>query len=71
MNTTDLVQAVKTHAEAHYEEGGWDVVVECMTDEDIANQIGKASTVKGALAKFSGPVAVYQDRQADARNSAF
>ncbi len=26
-----LIDAVREHAVAHYEDGGWDVVVECWT----------------------------------------
>lgn len=71
MTRDRLVQAIKDHAEEHYEDGGWDVVVECYGDEEIAGVIGKARTVKGALAKFQLLVSVWADRQADARNSAF
>jgi hypothetical protein len=66
-----LVEQVKAHALAHYEDGGWDVIVECWEDEDIARQIGGARTLTGALAKLAPFVDVMADRQADARNSAF
>ena len=69
--TALLVEAVKAHALAHYTRGGWDVIVECWDDAEIAEQIGNASTVKNALAAFAGLVDVWSDRQADARNSAF
>ena len=67
----ELVEAVKAFALAHYEDGGWDVIVECWTDEDIADRIGRARTPGGAIAKFKGVVSVWADRQADAINSAF
>ena len=67
----ELIAAVKDHAEAHYTEGGWDVIVECWTDEMLADAIGRTWTLKGALAKLSTAVSIYADRQADARNSAF
>ncbi len=67
----DLIAAVRAHAEAHYEDGGWDVVVECWSDKDIADHIKGATTLTGALRKLSGVISVYADRQADARNSAF
>lgn len=66
-----LIDAVKAHALANYEEGGWDVVVECYSDEDIDTVIAGARTVAGALRKFSAIIDVYADRQADAVNSAF
>lgn len=62
----ELVEAVKAHALAHYNDGGWDVIVECWDDEQIAERIGQARTVKGALAKFATLVDVWSDRQADA-----
>jgi len=71
MTRAELVEAVKAHALEHYEDGGWDVVVECWDDEQIAECIGRARTVKGAIEKFAPIVDVWSDRQADARNSAF
>lgn len=66
-----LVEGVKAHALAHYNDGGWDVIVEAWTDDDIAKAIGGARTLRGALRKLSPTVAVWADRQADAENSAF
>ena len=66
-----LVEAVKAHALAHYEDGGWDVVVETYEDIDIAKQVSMASTPDEAIASFETPVSIWADRQADARNSAF
>jgi len=68
---TELVAAVKLHAHEHYDEGGWDVVVETYDDAQIAQVIGLARTEAGAIAKFADLVSVWADRQADARNSAF
>jgi hypothetical protein len=67
----ELVQQVKWHAEENYEKGGWDVIVECWDDEQIAEQIGRARTVEGAIKKFKDIVSIYEDRFADAINSAF
>lgn len=64
--TQDLVEAVKAHATDHYNDGGWDVIVECWTDEELAAQIGRARTIKGALAKFAPLIDVWADRQAAA-----
>jgi hypothetical protein len=66
-----LVLDVKDYAQQNYEKGGWDVIVECWDDETIAETIGRATTRKGAIAKFKDVVSVYADRQADAVNSAF
>ena len=69
--TNELVEFIKTYALRHYEDGGWDVIVECYSDADIAEVIGKATTQAGALTAFSHIIDVFSDRQADARNSAF
>lgn len=71
MTTPELIAAVKAHAIAHYNDGGWDVIVECWEDADIANAIGGARTLAGALRKLAPFIDVVSDRQADARNSAF
>lgn len=74
----ELVAAVKAHAMEHYNDGGWDVVIECLTDEEIVEifEIDRRygteiTTVEQAIASISSPVEVWADRQADARNSAF
>lgn len=66
-----IVDAVIDHAREHYSEGGWDMIYEGWTSTAIYDQIGKARTVKGAIAKFEDIVAVYAERDADAINSAF
>lgn len=68
-----LVAYVKAHALAHYEDGGWDVVVECYTDAAISDVLREeeVTTKDGAIEAFELMVDVWSDRQADARNSAF
>jgi len=63
------VDAVKAYALEHYNDGGWDVIVECWEDTDILECIGDARTVEDALARVSVLVDVFADRQADARHS--
>ena len=61
------VEEVKAHALAHYDEGGWDVIVECWDDayiQEVLDGPGGVDTILGC-------VAVWADQQADARNSAF
>ena len=67
----DLIAAFKAHAVAHYEDGGWDVIVECWNDAEIAEAIKGATTLTGAIRKVNAFVDVMADRQADAHNSAF
>jgi hypothetical protein len=61
-----LIAEVRAHAVANYE-GGWSVVVECYDDEAISDVIGRARTLKGALAKFATIVDVFADRFAEAQ----
>jgi hypothetical protein len=69
--TNTLVDFIKAHALANYENGGWDVVVECYDDAQIAEVLGDASTEAEAIEKFAFMVDIWADRQADAINSAF
>ena len=75
-----LVDSVKAYALEHYEDGGWDVIVEAWTDAMIADLLrGNYSTKtsrcrspKGAIRRVrNDAVSIYCDYQADARNSAF
>lgn len=65
----DLIDAVRTHAVAHYNDGGWDVVVECWDDDEIAEHLAEhdAKTLDEAVAAFEPVVDVWADRQAEAQ----
>ena len=63
-STKVLVAAVQAYALAHYNEGGWDVIYEAYEDAELAEAIGGATTLRGALAKLRGPVSVWAERQA-------
>lgn len=71
--TQTLVDFIKTYANDHYEDGGWDVIVECWSDDDILDYLleRSAESQADALYAFRNIVEVWADRQADARNSAF
>ncbi len=81
--TAELVAEIRQHALDHYGDGGWDVVVEAMSDPQIAEALhwydprtGKrheCRTLKSVLAHstLADTVSVWADRQADAVNSAF
>lgn len=68
---TDLVEAVKAHALGQYSEGGWDVIVECWSDAQIAELVADngASTAREAIESITWLAEEYADRQADARIS--
>ena len=69
MDLTELVAAVRAHALAHYNDGGWDVIVECWSDADITEFVDNAQTFDGTIAAIARMVSIYADREADARNS--
>ena len=64
-----LVAEVKQYALDHYCDGGWDVVVECYTDEEISTILteDKCQTVEDAIKSFEPLVGVWAERQADAK----
>jgi len=48
----DLIEGVREYALCNYEKDGWDYVVECWSDKEIAEEIGNCRTVKGAIRKM-------------------
>lgn len=65
---TTLLSKVRGYALGHYDCGGWDVIVECWSDAELAEAITPAETIEQAL--YNTPLAacvdVWADRQADA-----
>jgi len=45
----NLIEAVKSHAIENYAKDGWDILVECYSDDDIAELIGKKNTIDSAI----------------------
>jgi hypothetical protein len=73
-NPSFVASALYKHAEDHYTDGGWDVIVECWTLEMIDDYLVEAGvcTFPDAVKLFGeGVVAIWADQQADAINSAF
>lgn len=71
MTKDELVKAVKQHAADHYEEGGWDYVVECYSDAEVAELIGGARTVKGAIKKVAKVMKIKGDYREDIQATAW
>jgi hypothetical protein len=65
MNTLpQLVEEVKSHALRNYGKGGWDLVIETMSDWDIAEIVRRANNATGAIWKMSvyiKPLADHRD----------
>lgn len=78
-----LEEQVAAYARAHYDTGGWDVIVETMSLADIRKDLvsypGGGPTAVPCLtieqvltdSILLSCVSIWDDRQADARNSAF
>jgi len=66
---SNLVQAVRDYANANYNKGGWDIIVECWSDEDISGEIGNVKTVSGAIRKVSKVVQVIGDYRSEIQNA--
>ena len=69
----NIIEYIKQYALEHYDDGGWDVIVECWSNKDIEKHLTlcNVTTKEKALSAFEGIVNVWADQQADARNSAF
>ncbi len=59
----DLIEAVKEHACRNYDKGGWDHVVECLSDDDISYLISGQQSVSGAISA----VKIYADQCGETR----
>jgi hypothetical protein len=68
---TELIAAVKSHALANYEKHGWDIVVECYSDEQIGEIVAKCRTAKGAISAVQKKVSPHAEYRADIQAEAF
>ena len=68
----NLIEAVKAHALANYDKGdGWDIVVECYSDAEIAKYITGCKTARGAITKIGKRVKDISDYGDDIRATAW
>lgn len=69
IDVRNFIAAIREHAIRHYE-GGWDVVVEAMTDDEIADQIKWCESAEGAIRKLGRMVRDYAAYTAEIRATA-
>ena len=67
ISKADLITAVREYAVANYDKDGFDFLVECWTDDDIANAITSAKSKSAAIAAARKAVKVLADARQDAR----
>ena len=67
----DLVRAVRRHAEQHYEEDGWDFLVECWSDAEIAEEIGDADSEEVAIRRCLIVTRILADQRREIQSTAW
>jgi len=63
-----LIRAVQAHALANWHTAGWDFIVECWSDEDIAEVITADMTPEQAIASVGQVAGVLDERRAEIRS---
>jgi hypothetical protein len=64
-----LVEAVIEHAVDHYEVEGWDILVECWSDEEIWSWIEGATSEKEAIRLAAQALKPLNDRRMEIINA--
>jgi hypothetical protein len=65
----DLIAAVKAHAIENYEKDGWDFIVECWSDEEIAEAIKGCRSKAAAIKKVGQTARLLGERRSEIQNS--
>jgi hypothetical protein len=64
-----MIEAVRKYALEHYHEDGWDILVECWNNHDIAEVIRYATTVAEAIEFAHRAVTSLDDYRQDIINA--
>lgn len=67
----ELVAAVREYAVSNYNKDGWDYVVECWADDEIAIEIDGCRTDAGAIKRMKAAVKPLNERRAEVRAEIF
>jgi hypothetical protein len=68
---SDVIKAVKDHALDNYNHGGWDYLVECWEDEEIASEIRPGDTAEQAIRRIGKILKTLDDYRAEIRATEF
>ena len=68
---TELVNHVKQYAREHYEQDGWDVIVECWSDDEIAEKLDLSMTNEDAVHAIHYFAKIYNSRRKDVEAEIF
>ena len=66
-----LVAGVKAHALKNYESDGWDIVVECWSDDEILEVVEGANSVTAAIKRMKKEVSPVDEQRRAVRNEIF
>ena len=67
----DMIKAIRSHANANYENSGWDYVVECWDDDEIIEEINGCNSIEAAILKVGNIVSIMDDHRKDIQATAF
>lgn len=56
-----LIQRIRDHALIHYNEDGWDILVESWTDADILTYVDEKDSFETAIIKLSDCLCILND----------
>ena len=65
----EFIEAVREHALENYETKSWSYIVEAFDDEELAEEIGDATSVKSAIDNVREWVETHWSVAEDIRNS--
>lgn len=70
MNNIDtLLDSIRQHAITHYEEDGWDILVECWSDDDILEVIGDSTNFEEAIITLSDTLSTINEYRQEIQNA--
>jgi len=67
--TQEVIDQLRAHAYKHYEHNGWDFLVEAYEDYEIADVIGNATTLRGAIWKIMPTLKMKNEHRAEMKAS--
>ena len=67
----DKIAAVRKHAREHYNEHGWDIVVEAWDDTQIAALLRLSRTINGAIRTVGAEAKMVDDHRKDIQGTAW
>ena len=66
-----MIDKIRKHAQEHYEEDGWDILVECYEDKDIADIISTTQNLDEAIKLVAARLKPQAEYRADIQAEIF